>query len=664
MRRLAGLPGFGLGLLLACIAFLGSASAQPSVDPDRLSRFSADIAVQSNGDLLVTEEIDFLVTPGSRKRGIFRDFPTTYRTALGLTERVGFELLEVTRDGTAEPYRLEPGLAGLRIRIGRESVFLDEGLHRYRITYRTDRQLLFLEEVDELYWNVTGNDWAHPIDRAEARIRLPAGAEAVESTAYTGFAGEDGTDFTQGAAPDGSLTFASSGPLQPGEGLTVAVSWPKGFVDEPSLATRTRHGLADNLGLLVMLVGGVLVFGYFLWQWRRVGRDPEKGVVIPLFEPPETLSPAATGHIWSLPRGGLAGSKAFTVALTSLAIKGRLTIAEDDKRFTLEARDAGEIEDGAEALPPGEAEVLTGLFPDGEGKVVIRPSYTPAVAEAVRRQAAVLNDDYGRAYYRANSGIWSGGAALAVLAGLGGLALQVLPSGAPELAILPPFIGVFAIMLLVGTVFVGQAFWPSIRALLQGRSDKAGQALLGLLLIGLTGLLPLVALYVAAVFFGWLSAAALVALLVSTLLFWHLLKAPTPLGRKILDRIEGYRLYLSVAEGERLNLLTSEPEMTLETFEHHLPYAMALEVEEAWSARFQAAASPAALEQAKRQPRWYRASDLRNDRPTLTRVGSRLSGGLSRTLSTASSRPSNRSGGSRGGGSSGGGGGGGGGGSW
>ena len=664
MRRQAGPRSLGLALLLLCFGLLGPAAAQSAADPDRLPRFSADIAVQQNGDLLVTEEIDFLVTPGSRKRGIFRDFPTTYRTALGITERVGFEVLEVTRDGTAEPYVLEPGLAGLRIRIGRESVFLDEGLHRYRITYRTDRQLLFLDEVDELYWNVTGNDWAHPIDRAEARIRLPAGAEVVESTAYTGYAGEDGTDFTRSTAPDGSLLFASSGTLQPGEGLTVAVSWPKGVVDEPSLAARTVDGLKDNFGLLVMLAGLVLVFGYFLWQWRRVGRDPEKGVVIPLFEPPETLSPAATGHIWSLPRGGLARTKAFTVALTSLAIKGRLTIAEEDKRFTLEARDPDAADAGQDALPPGEAEVLTGLFPNGEGKVVIRPSYTPAVAEAVRRQSAVLNDDYGRAYYRTNSGIWSGGAALAVLTGLGGLALQVLPSGAPELAIMPPFLGIFAIMLVVGTVLVGQAFWPSMRGLLQGRLDGAGRALLGLLLTGLTGLLPLVALYVAAVFFGWLSAVVLLALLVMTLLFWHLLKAPTPLGRKLLDRIEGYRLYLSVAEGERLNLLTSEPEMTLETFEHHLPYAMALGVEEEWSARFQAAASPAALEQAKRQPGWYRASDLRNDRPNLTRVGSRLSGGLSRTLTRASSRPSNRSGGSRGGGSSGGGGGGGGGGSW
>ena len=54
----------------------------------------------------------------------------------------------------------------------------------------------------------------------------------------------------------------------------------------------------------------------------------------------------------------------------------------------------------------------------------------------------------------------------------------------------------------------------------------------------------------------------------------------------MLDRIEGYLLYLTVAEADRLNMLTSEPEMTVEHFEYHLPYAMALGVEKEWSYNF------------------------------------------------------------------------------
>ena len=68
-------------------------------------------------------------------------------------------------------------------------------------------------------------------------------------------------------------------------------------------------------------------------------------------------------------------------------------------------------------------------------------------------------------------------------------------------------------------------------------------------------------------------------------LFYHLLKAPTLSGRKIMDQIEGFKLYLSVAEKDRLNLL-NPPEKTPALFEKYLPYALALDVENAWSEQF------------------------------------------------------------------------------
>jgi uncharacterized membrane protein len=106
--------------------------------------------------------------------------------------------------------------------------------------------------------------------------------------------------------------------------------------------------------------------------------------------------------------------------------------------------------------------------------------------------------------------------------------------------------------------------------------------------------------------------------------------------------------------------------MTVELFEHHLPYAMALEVEKEWTARFTASASAAAKEAAvQRQRRWYHTRD-RGSLSDISRATSGLAAGLSSTLSTASTRPSSSgsSSGSSGGGASGGGGGGGGGGSW
>ena len=66
---------------------------------------------------------------------------------------------------------------------------------------------------------------------------------------------------------------------------------------------------------------------------------------------------------------------------------------------------------------------------------------------------------------------------------------------------------------------------------------------------------------------------------------FRLLKAPSRTGRRIMDQIEGFREYLSVAEEDRLNSL-NPPEKTPELFERFLPYAVALDCENTWAAKF------------------------------------------------------------------------------
>ena len=58
--------------------------------------------------------------------------------------------------------------------LGDANVGLNPGEHTYSLRYRSDRQIGFFASRDELYWNVTGNGWAFPIDSASATVRLPA----------------------------------------------------------------------------------------------------------------------------------------------------------------------------------------------------------------------------------------------------------------------------------------------------------------------------------------------------------------------------------------------------------------------------------------------------------------------------------------------------------
>ncbi|WP_193368880.1 DUF2207 domain-containing protein [Pelagibius marinus] len=650
----------GLCLRRALVALLAlfvlAAPAAAQEDNDRIPRFAATIVVQDNGDLTVTEEIDFLVMPGSEKHGIYRDFPTTYRDALGLNTRVGFELLEVTRNGRAEPYLLQQAGAGIRIRIGAADVLIGEGIHRYSLTYRTSRQLFFNAESDEVYWNVTGNDWAHPIDRSEATVHLPAGAPVVDTAVFTGYLGEDGAEATVGRSDGGAVTFATTRTLEPGEGLTIVVAFPKGFVPQPGSGERLAAGLHDNLGLLVGAVGLLVVFAFFYLQWRAVGRDPDAGVIVPRFEAPRGLSPAGTGYVWARCRGTtLPTAQAFTVALTSLAIKGRLTIEEDDKTYVLEGRPRAEGETPAR-LPGGEAAALSRLFPLGNEKVEIERAYDAKIETAADKVMAALKREHAKVYFKHNTWHWLGGVVLALLGIAAALTLQF---GDIE----------FLFMVAFGIIFIGGFTTPA--ALIAYKlSPLWAQALSGDTrnlagtIFGSIFILPFFVPALGGVYLIFQEFGLLMALLVGlyiflVVLFWFLMKAPTHLGRDLRDEIEGYRLYLSVAEASQMNLLTAEPEMTLDLFEHHLPYAMALGVEEQWTRRFTENASAAVQQAAESGRNWYRS---RSGPRSFTGMAPALASGLSRTLSSAASPPSSSS--SSGGGSSGGGGGGGGGGSW
>ncbi|MDY0022029.1 DUF2207 family protein, partial [Arenimonas caeni] len=153
------------------------------------------------------------------------------------------------------------------------------------------------------------------------------------------------------------------------------------------------------------------------------------------------------------------------------------------------------------------------------------------------------------------------------------------------------------------------------------------------------------------------------ALVLHMVIAW-LMKAPTPPGRKLLDEIEGLRLYLGVAERDELARLRKpgEPEAPSpdpERYQALLPYALALDVEDAWTKHFTAAVGAAQAEQTARSMGWYRGSA--GSMATLGAMSTSLGSALSSQISSSSSPPGSSSGGG-GGGSSGGGGGGGGGG--
>lgn len=153
-----------------------------------------------------------------------------------------------------------------------------------------------------------------------------------------------------------------------------------------------------------------------------------------------------------------------------------------------------------------------------------------------------------------------------------------------------------------------------------------------------------------------------VLMAVCVVVFALLVRAPTAEGRKLLDEIEGLKLYMSVAERDELAAMRGPgegvaPQLDAQRYQHLLPYAIALEVEEAWSDKFTAAVGAAAAAEATRSLHWYRGGSFNS----LGEMSQAVSSSLNSSIASSSSPPGSSSGGG-GGGSSGGGGGGGGGG--
>jgi len=336
-----------LPVVLCAVAF-GAAWAQC----EEITGFESRVEIERGGDVRVTETIAVVAGGEKIKRGIYRDFPTLYRSVLGLRRSVDFEVTGVLRDGVPEPWHSEGRANGVRIYIGEAGRLIDHGPHTYTLSYRTNRQLVLHDDFDEFYWNVTGNGWDFPIARAKVKITLPPGAPLRSAEAYTGPGGARGTAWRVVTEAGADVVIETTAPLAPGEGLTVSVTWPKGYVDADANPRDLAAVAGDNPFTAASLAALVLVLAYYMIAWVVIGRDPPRGVIIPRYAPPEGFTPSAVRFLAGL---GRVDDKSFAAAVLQLAVSGALRIRQN-KEFTLERTDK------APALPKGQRAFLDALL--------------------------------------------------------------------------------------------------------------------------------------------------------------------------------------------------------------------------------------------------------------------------------------------------------------
>jgi uncharacterized membrane protein YgcG len=630
------------------------AAAPAAAQTERIRSFDSRITVNPDGSMQVVETIAVESAGVDIVHGIYRDFPTRYSDRAGNRYSVLFDVANVHRDGNSEPYHTEDLSNGVRVYFGSSSYDLPPGNHTYQFAYRTNRQLGFFRDHDELYWNVTGNAWKFPIDMATATVLLPPNvrSQVTDLSGYSGYQGDKGQAY-KARDEEGNPTFRA-GNLAPQQGLTIAVSWPKGLIAEPTAEQKRAWFIADNKSTFVGIAGVIVVFLYYLMIWGMVGKDPAHGTIVPLYEPPDNMSPGAMRFLERM--GG--DEKGFTAAIMGLAAKGYLTIEQDEsKTYKLVRRKNATDKDSS--LSGDEKSLARTLFEDGSPLVLENKNHE-VLLRARKGLETNLHASIETTSFRTNGRYLWPGIVLSLLTTV----IMVSLSGGSRLPV-----ALFMSVWLTGWSFGVYALVSSvIRAWKSVRTE-------GVLGAGQAGFLTLFTLpFVAGECLGlgmliWACGVATAGLIAGAIgvnvLFHHLLKAPTLAGRALMDRVEGFKMFLTAVESDRLQTI-ARPDKTPQLFERFLPYAFALGVEHAWAQQFsqvlaQAATAGGSGGGVSYSPSWYSGAALASF--SATDFTSSFSSSFSSAISSSSTAPGSSSGGG-GGGSSGGGGGGGGGGGW
>ena len=634
--------------------FIALLTAFPSLllraQTERIRLFDSYITVNADGSMVVRETIEVEAAGREIRHGIYRDFPTSYHDQLGNHYRVGFQIVAVERGGRPEPYHLGKIDKGVRIYFGDARFTLSPGIYSYIFTYVTNRQLGFFADHDELYWNVTGNGWRFPIDVATATVVLPETLRSADIglTGYTGFRGERGRSLTWNRDGQNNPQFRAE-ELSPGQGLTIVLSWPKGLILAPSMLQRLNWFVSDNLAVAVGLGGLALILLYYVVVWSMVGRDPEHRSIVPLYEPPDNISPAAMRYLERMDFD----NQAFTASIIDLAAKGYLTI-DRDASLTYRLIRKPNFMEADKALSPDERLLAKMLFEDGATASLDRQNY--ALLHRARKALQLsLRTSMEKIDFVTNSQyMWPG--VLLTLVTVGAVVLVGHNFG----AFAALFMTVWLTFWSFGVYALLTAVFKAWKATISGNPlAVAGAIVLTLFSIPFLGgeCFGVFMLYQSA---GLGMFIVIVSAIGANILFHQLLKARTRAGRALLDRIEGFRMFLSAVDGDRINVM-NPVNRTPAVFERFLPFALALGVEHAWAEKFSQVLAYAGTgsEGARYSPSWY-TGDISSFSPAdfTSSFGESFSSAIS-----SSSAPGSSSG-SGGAGSSGGGGGGGGGGGW
>ena len=426
-------------------------------------------------------------------------------------------------------------------------------------------------------------------------VRLPPEANHLQKACYTGAFGTRGDkcsvqDYNKG----NEIFFQTTAGLNPREGMTVGVGFEKGVVEGPSFFE--SYGSALLLGLASF---GLL--GYFVTTWNRYGIDPPKPTPYPLFASPQGYSPSSLSYI---ARESYKANK-LPASIINLAVDGYIRVDEISSnglfkrnkayKLTLLNKDFSKLYREDKALLDRLFASGDSVAIDGEYDSSIKSAYEAHQSSILAQHEAFVEEGNNRSFLTLPiivsfitviAAVYMMNRTGTELDGIGLILLAAVFIGLPVVVLASLFVAKKSIPAGLKNIFIPFLFFIIFSGgapLFMGVSELKG--VVHSLFNGANVNMVALALFI---------PTAIIALIV----YAYLIKRPTEEKLKLQSEIEGFKMYLEMAEKDRINLL-NPPDRTPEHFEAMLPFAFALGVEHKWSSIFKSI-----LEQAAYQPQW------------------------------------------------------------
>lgn len=554
---------------------------------EHIPYFYSEIQVLANSGLFVQEEIQIVVTKKAANFVFSRYLPTKLSVPDGKDLQVEPQMILAQLNDKEVPFSVTKEKEAYKITVGTGQK-LSPGLHVYRLGYFVPNMIFEKNGRDALFWNVTGDGLPFPIEQTLILVIFP---QTTKIAAQNGFLGK--TDkpiegfFNRIVDREGNVGYILEYPLPARADFSVEVLFDESTLPVAGWLDAFTAFFGKNTSFFIGLAGLLVLVLYYgatlCLKEKEFKKKKAKGAV---FNVKGSFSPAALRYVLT---GGF-DAKEFCVLLVSLAAKGAIQIKEEKAGVFSLCKMSVPLSDELSVV---ERKLMKVLFPKKKNCFVLSakmPAGAALLREKARQFSQALKKEYNTKYFFLNQGYFWFGCVLFLLTVFG----MALSTGEIVSNFVWPVVfgGCATASVLVFVYFWQQAKEYDGKKRWAARLASGG---LGVILLVLS-LIPL-KFYAQTIFSG---SVVLVPMMLGVLVYsYYALQTKSVLKQVILDNIEGYRLYLSQPApeiaGGKISLSAKQRAKRL--FNKHIPFSVAMDLEEKWNARWGADESV--------KPDWY-----------------------------------------------------------